>query len=142
MTALLLAVVLATGAGAPPEQAVDSVQVAGVATYCAPTPTRCQSWGGDALVGAVPSFRFGDKPYPATVCRGGRCVEVTVVSFCACGQRGGKDTVIDLSPAAFRRLAPLSRGVIDVTLTYGGVPLPATDTAPVLDQAYWLSVVR
>lgn len=105
----------------------------GVATYCAPTPTKCQGWGGGAMLGAVQSFTDGDKPYSATVCLNGTrpCVTVTVVSYCACGDRPGGPTVIDLSPAAFRGLAPLSRGVIPVTLETGGpIVLPATDTAP------------
>lgn len=109
----------------------------GVATYCAPTPTKCQGWGGGALVGAVRSFSSGDTPYRVEVCTvdGGRCVTVRVVSYCACGTRHGKPTLIDLSPAAFRRLAPLSRGVIDVTVrpVGGGAPIgtiPPTDTQP------------
>jgi hypothetical protein len=69
-------------------------------------------------------------------------VAVTVRGYCACGDRAGKATVIDLSPAAFRRLAPLSAGVIAVTLEYGGsIVLPPTDTeAP--DLWHWLEVVR
>jgi hypothetical protein len=116
--------------GAPaPEGDVGSALIGGKATWCAPTPTHCQSWGGGALVGAVPSFSYGDEPYLAEVCSGGACVTVTVVSYCACGDRGGEPTVIDLSPAAFSRLAPLSAGVIDVTMESGGpAALPPTDT--------------
>lgn len=102
----------------------------GWATYCAPTPTRCQSWGGDARLGAVPSFRWGDKPYQVTVRHGDRTTTVTVVSYCGCGDRHGTPTVIDLSPRAFRDLAPLSRGVIDVTLTTGGRPEPRITLPP------------
>lgn len=94
----------------------------GQATWCAPTPTQCQSWGGDAHLGAVPSFRWGDPEYLARVCHDGHCTVVRVVSYCGCpGNR-----IIDLSPAAFRELAPLSRGVIPVTLSR--VEAPATDT--------------
>lgn len=112
----------------------------GVATYCAPTPRYCRGWGGRAMLGAVPSFRFGDDRYQAEVCafRGGStsCVVVTVVSFCGCGDRHGKPTLIDLSPAAFRQLAPLSLGVVDVSVRRidgTSVPrgtLPPTDVAP------------
>jgi hypothetical protein len=119
--------------GAPAlEGGIGSVLIGGKATWCAPTPTHCQSWGGDALLGAMPSFDFGDEPFVATVCHDGSCVDVTVVSYCACGDRNGVPTVIDLSPTAFTRLAPLSRGVIDVTveLAAPGVTLPPTDTAP------------
>lgn len=121
--------------GAPsPEGGIGSVLVGGKATWCAPTPTHCQSWGDGALLGAMPSFDFGDEPFTATVCYDGSCVDVTVVSYCACGLRDGVPTVIDLSPAAFARLAPLSRGVIDVTVEIDGdgprMTLPPTDVAP------------
>jgi hypothetical protein len=99
----------------------------GTATWCAPTPKYCQSWGGDAMKGAVQSFRYGDTPYRVKVCLASdsdRCTQVTVVSYCACG-----NTLIDLSPTAFRQLAPLSRGRIRVTMTTGGrVVLPPTST--------------
>jgi hypothetical protein len=108
--------------------------VIGVATYCAPNPPYCTRWGGDALLGAMPGFTYGDAPHNARVCRsdGAPCVTVTVVSFCACGDRPGGPTVIDLSPAAFRAIngGSLAAGVIDVIVTIGGVALPATDTAP------------
>jgi len=82
------------------------------------------------MLGAVPSFRYGDDPYTVqvTAFEDGKAnaVFVTVVSYCACGSRHGIPTVIDLSPAAFRSLAPLSQGVIRVTVD--GVPnAPATD---------------
>jgi hypothetical protein len=103
---------------------VVAALVGGTATWCAPTPTHCQSWGGRALKAAVESFTYGDDPYLVRVCRDGtnRCVTVTVVSYCACGI-----TLIDLSPYAFRQLAPLSRGRIRVTVD-DIVGLPATDT--------------
>lgn len=103
----------------------------GWATFCRPTPTRCRSWGHGAKVGAVPSFRYGDTPYRVTVWSGRRHTSVLVVSFCACGDRAGRPTVIDLSPAAFDDLAQLSAGVIPVVVVSGGGPsqtLPPTDT--------------
>jgi hypothetical protein len=42
------------------------------------------------------------------------CVRVTVFGWCACGDRPGGRTLLDLSSAAFARLAPLSAGVISV----------------------------
>lgn len=108
----------------------SSSVIEGWASYCAPTPTRCQSWGGSAKLGAVPSFRYGDRPYFVKVCRlsSSACVVVRVVSFCGCGVK-----VIDLSPAAFKRLTPLWRGVVRVTVERTGGPsatLPPTDTQP------------
>lgn len=99
--------------------AVGSVLISGVATWYQ---------DGDGFYGSVPSWSFGDAPYKATVCHEGACVVVTVRGYCACGDRAGKATLIDLSPEAFERLAPLSAGVIDVTLEVGGLALPPTDT--------------
>ena len=102
-----------------------STSVSGTATYCAPTPRYCQSWGGKAKLGAVQSFRWGDRPYTVTVCLRDdpeRCVAVRVVSHCACGR-----TLIDLSPYAFTRLAPLRLGRIHVTVSTLP-PLPPTST--------------
>ena len=103
----------------------------GIASYCAPTPTHCQSWGGGAMLGAVSSFRWGDRPYDVRVCRADartRCTVVTVVSFCGCPD----GRVIDLSPAAFRRLAPLSAGLVRVTVERLG---PATTPPPTNTEA-------
>lgn len=106
------------GAPQPPGTALGG----GWATWCAPTSTQCQGWGGDALLGATPSFVDGDRPYDVRVCAdGGRCVVVRVVSFCGCADRRGRPTVIDLSPAAFEQLAPLRHGIVLVTLEW---PLP------------------
>lgn len=107
---------------------VGSVLEAGTATYCAPTPRYCHRWGGSAKLGAVESFVWGDRPYLATVCLAsdrGRCVTVLVVSHCDCGS-----TLIDLSPYAFRRLAPLYLGRINVVVETGrpSATVPPTDT--------------
>lgn len=60
------------------------------------------------------------------VCRGERCVLVRLTDWCACGKRHGQPTLIDLSPDAFARLGPLSRGVLHVRIS-GAIGLPATD---------------
>jgi hypothetical protein len=98
----------------------------GTATWCAPTSTHCHGWGGNAHVGAVRSFGWGDTPYSVAVCvvATGSCTNVRVVSYCACPH-----TLIDLSPAAFEDLAPLSAGRIGVTVTRVSAPRPPqTDT--------------
>lgn len=79
---------------------------------------------------AVPSWRYGDDRYAIQVCladRPGTCTHAVVRDFCACGDRHGEPTVVDLSPSAFRELAPLSRGVIRVTVT-GPIPIPLPPT--------------
>jgi hypothetical protein len=106
----------------PPPAAIYNAS----ATWCAPTPTQCQSWGGDAKLGAVFGFRFGDEPYLARVWHGQDYVDVLILSHCACR---GTHNAIDLSPSAFRVLAPLSRGRIDVLVEVPvgpGVTLPPT----------------
>jgi hypothetical protein len=52
------------------------------------------------------------------VCSGGRCVTVELIDWCACGPRHGVPTLLDLSDDAFRRLAPLDAGVIDVRVSW------------------------
>lgn len=129
--ALALFVLLAPLAVRAEESAIWTAD----ATWCAPTPTHCRDWGDGAMLAALNSFRHGDRPYWVRVARGDRHVDVLVVSHCGCPTGG-----IDLSPAAFRQLAPLSRGRIAVTIQYpapGSLPetdepqptLPATDTA-------------
>ena len=70
---------------------------------------------GAGLYAAVPSFTWGDKPYKVLVCRNpGTCVTVTVRDHCQCFVGTKNERVIDLSPAAFAKLAPLSRGLLAV----------------------------
>lgn len=87
---------------------------------------------GPGLYGAVHSWKWGDDPYPVEVCRldnAQMCVTVIVRDYCACGDRRGVPTVIDLSPAAFRKIASLHSGVVRVTVSGPvEITLPATDT--------------
>lgn len=81
------------------------------------------SWYNDGagLYAAVHSWRWGDRRYRLTVCRADdleRCVIVTVRDYCQCYVGTSRERVIDLSPDAFSRLAPLSRGVIKVTVSW------------------------
>ncbi len=79
---------------------------------------------------AGPELRHGDwRGSFVTVTHAGRSVTVQLTDWCACGDRNGEPTLLDLSASAFRRLAPLSKGVIEVEVTAAqSVPLPATDT--------------
>jgi hypothetical protein len=116
---------------AAPTSVLLPATVNGWAAWCAPTPARCLGWGGaDAKVAGVPSFRDGDEPYPVRVIYGKRSVLVIVVSYCACGDREGIPTVIDLSPAAMAELEPdyVRIGIIRVVVEdLRGFPLPRTD---------------
>lgn len=103
-------------AGAPPSSATEPDAIAaGVASW----------YPADGLIAAVPGWHWGDTPYPVRVSAGGRSVVVTV-SDCLCGRT---DRIIDLSDDAFRRLAPLSAGVLRVTVEWVGAGLtpPPTD---------------
>jgi hypothetical protein len=107
----------------------------GWATWCAPKGRYCQGWD-TRYVGAVPSFRWGDDPYWVQVCRldaPATCTQVLVVSYCGCGDRRGRPTVIDLSVPAFGELAPHGDGVVLVTVERidgapNGPTLPPTST--------------
>jgi rare lipoprotein A (peptidoglycan hydrolase) len=103
------------------------------ASYSDPYPTTDTATGeaswyddGPGLYAAVHSYRFGDPRYSVEVCRADNdevCVTVTVRDHMA-----NRERVVDLSPAAFSRLAPLSQGVVQVTVGPPIIPLPATDT--------------
>ena len=78
------------------------------------------------MYAAVGTFKYRNKPYWVQVCRVGttKCVTVLVRDYCHGAWRALKAKkwsatsrrVIDLSPAAFIQLAPMSRGVIEVTI--------------------------
>lgn len=82
--------------------------------------------GEKVYYAAVGSFSFYDEPYKVEVCRQGttRCVIVVVRDYCLGASKALKDgkpwtrnkRVIDLSPAAFMKLAPLTKGIIYVTV--------------------------
>ena len=82
-------------------------------TWCAPRGNQCTEWGGDARLAAVHSFTFGDRPYWVRLWRGDNHADALVVSHCACHDSDG---YIDVSPAVFRQLAPLSRGRVGVSV--------------------------
>lgn len=120
----------------PVEPAADTAaapQYRGTATwYCSTVATCTRGHHPGEFIAAIDRkdspFRIGDR---VTVRAFGRAVTVRVVDTCACsGSR-----LIDLSRAAFRRLANPGLGVIPVSLERAGspttdpVPLaPATDT--------------
>jgi len=96
------------------------------------TQSGLATWFDDGpglYAAAGPDLRHGDwRGSFVTVTSGSRSVTVQLTDWCACGDRNGRPTLLDLSASAFRRLAPLSRGVIAVEVTSGSVTLPATDT--------------
>jgi hypothetical protein len=104
-----------------------SALLSGRATwYCGNGSPCTRGYGPDDMVAAIDPTTGIDKGERVTVRHGGRSVTVRIVDVCACG--GSR--VIDLTSGAFRRLAPLSRGVIAVELEFGGPAptLPPTDT--------------
>jgi rare lipoprotein A (peptidoglycan hydrolase) len=92
--------------------------LAGLATwYCLPGRSACtrNHPASGMYAAAGPALRVGDwRDRWVTVSSGGRSVRVQLVDWCACsGVR-----VIDLYSSAMSQLAPLSRGVIPVTVTW------------------------
>lgn len=80
---------------------------------------------GPGMYAAVPWYT--GTPVTVRVCAdGSRCLLLRTRDFCACGPRHGIPTVADLSREAFSYLAPLSDGIVKVTLEWP-VDLPATD---------------
>lgn len=96
---------------------------------------RASWYAANGDVASVPGWRYGDTPYWAVVDRvaDGRVYSVTVlvVGFCQCLVGTDSERVIDLSDGAFRQLAPLSVGLIRVTVEIAEqgprVTPPATD---------------
>jgi expansin (peptidoglycan-binding protein) len=117
----LLGCILALAALIPAQGATSS-SLGGVATwYIDPHKSGLYAAAG-------PDLRHGDWRGSFVKVCAGKCVTVQLTDWCACGDRGGQPTLLDLSASAFRRLAPLSVGVIAVEVTSGSVTLPATDT--------------
>lgn len=100
--------------------------LSGYATWYA-TPGRVAA-AGPVLREALGDFR-GQS---VTVCHDERCTTVRLTDWCLCRDRSGAPTLLDLSDTAFRDLAPLSAGVIEVTIAVEGprMTLPPTDTLP------------
>lgn len=130
----LLACLIAEAAvtGTAPRSAHGLASTARGLTEAPQTATGEASWydDGPGLYGAVHSYRWGDRRYNVRVCRADNadvCVTVTVRDHMA-----NRVRAIDLSPQAFSRLAPLSRGVVQVTVSRVGagprMTLPPTST--------------
>ena len=97
-----------------PSGEVGTALVGGWATFYDDGPGR---------YAAVPTWRFGDAPYPVRVCRMDdetTCIVALVRDFCACGDRNGTPTVIDLSPEAMSVLEPAYErlGILRVTVEW------------------------
>lgn len=135
----------ARGAVTVPPVTATNPDAEGWATwYDDPTPPRLPA-GVDGYA-AVPSWSFGDTPYVQHLCGAGRgaitCVDVLVQDFCACGDRHGSPTIIDLSSGAFAEIADLSRGVILVRFGDRPWPTPVPDaTLPPTDAGEELDAV-
>jgi hypothetical protein len=111
------------------EGTVTATNVVGTATWFCGAGSHCtRGYGPSDLVAAIDPTTGYEKGETVTVWHGDRSVAVRIVDVCACPGR----RIIDLTSGAFQRLAPLSRGVIDVVLVprRATPTLPATDTAP------------
>jgi len=101
----------------------------GLATwYCLRGVSACHKGYGNGMYAAAgPSLRHGNwRGSKVKVCTSSRCVTVTLIDWCACG--GGR--VIDLYSDAFRKLAPLSKGVLNVTVSGAQKKDPSPSPVP------------
>ena len=102
-------------ATAAPRPTKHTDTLGGVATWHATGRDGFYAAAGPALRRAIgPNWRGSH----VLVARYGttKGVEVVLNDWCACGDRHGYSTLLDLSDEAFRALAPLSRGVIRVAV--------------------------
>ena len=84
----------------------------GWATYYA--YHRGQAAAGPALRRALGARWRGKR---VTVCADGTCLRVRLTDWCACGDRHGDPTIIDLDSRDFARLASLGTGILKVRVT-------------------------
>ncbi len=88
----------------------------GASWYCLPGVSACTSgYPGGLYAAAGSELRIGRwRGRTVRVCGNGHCVYVRLIDTCACG--GSR--IIDLYSDAFRRLAPLSKGSLLVTVSW------------------------
>jgi hypothetical protein len=84
--------------------------------YCMAGVSDCHSaYAGGMYAAAGPALRVGAwRGRIVQVCGGGRCVNVKLIDWCACGG----SHIIDLYSDAFSRLASLSSGALPVTVRW------------------------
>jgi hypothetical protein len=106
-----------------PATGLGSVLVGGYATWFDPSCQHCAAAGPELRRALGPDWRgtLIDVGGP-----GGASVSVVLSDFCACGERNGLPTLLDLSADAFAELAPLEWGVVAVSIEIA-VELPRTD---------------
>lgn len=92
----------------------DGHRLSGTASWYCGHGSRCTVGHSGGLYAAIRRDLLGHRGERARVCTSRRCVTVTIVD-CNCGANAN---LIDLYADSFERLAPLSRGRIQVTLTW------------------------
>ena len=93
-----------------------ALSIAGTASwYCGNGSPCTRGYPGGLYAAAGPALRVGDwRGRVVRVCRLSTCIRVTLIDACQCyGAR-----VLDLYSDAFRRLAPLSAGLVKVTVSW------------------------
>jgi rare lipoprotein A (peptidoglycan hydrolase) len=105
----------------PLQRGVTSARPAGsgvrgqASWYCSSTSACHKDYPGGLYAAAGPALRVGDwRGRTVTVCGNGNCVNVKLIDWCGCSS----SRVIDLYSDAFKRLAPLSAGVLRVTVSW------------------------
>ena len=133
MTTILLALsLLAASPGPATASATAGASVTGISTWYRWHP-------GQAAAGRALRLALGPRWRGkwVNVTAHGRTIRVKLTDWMQA------DRLIDLDANSFRLLAPLSAGVVKVTITWGDAPTitpPPTDTTRTLYD--WLMVVR
>lgn len=108
----------AASTGAVEERSTLEKRHSGRGTYFKPGMGACGWWSGSSdMITAISQKRWGGGKYCGRmlrVCHSGKCTRVKIVDMCpGCGKGS-----LDLSPRAFKKLAPLSQGVIGVSWSF------------------------
>jgi len=83
--------------------------------YCGPSSRCTRGFAGGLYAAIRRDLLARARNHHVRVCSlAGRCVTVTIID-CNCGPNAN---LIDLYSDAFQRLAPLSRGVVKVTVSW------------------------
>ena len=85
-------------------------------------PQSLRSHSPDPPPGSGPRLRSaigsGWRGTHVKVCSGSRCVRTVLGDWCQCYRGEDRERIIDLDDGVFSQLAPLSRGLQKVTVTW------------------------